>query len=128
LRIPKGKKSLPIGEQTMPTLIVEDLPGEIYERIQRRAKAENRTLTEEVIQLLHQGLNSPESKAPAPAVPPKAASSPRLPDPPILDTGEMSAPFDLPRSGLGIPVPTRFGGERLPEPFILIEEDKSDDV
>jgi hypothetical protein len=111
----------------MPTLIVEDLPGEIYERIQRRAKAENRTLTEEVIQLLHQGLNSPESKVAAPVAPPKLASTPRLPDPPILDTGEMSAPFDLPRPP-GIPIPARFGGERLPEPFILVEDDNSNDV
>lgn len=112
----------------MPRLIVEDLPSEIYERIQRQAKAENRTLAEEVVRLLREGLNGSELKAGVPAAPPKAAPSPRLPDPPILDTGEMSAPFDLPRSGPGVPVPARFGGERLPEPFISAEDGESNDV
>ena len=112
----------------MPTLFVEDLPGEIYERIQRRAKTANRTIAEEVVRLLEEGLNSPGSKGTISTVPPKVAESPRLPDPPILDTGEMSAPFDLPRPGPGVPVPARFGGERLPEPFILEEDGQSNDV
>lgn len=107
----------------MPTLVVEDLPGDIYERLQRRAQTENRTLADEVIRLLEEGLNGPEPKGNVADAPPKVAESPRLPSPPILDTGEMSAPFDLPRSGPGIPVPARFGGERLPEPFISPEEE-----
>ena len=112
----------------MPTLIVEDLPGHIYERIQRRAKAENRSLADEVVRLLEEGLNGPESQGNLSVAPPKAAASPRLPDPPILDTGEMSAPFDLPHPEPGIPVPARFGGEHLPEPFAPAEEGESDDV
>lgn len=112
----------------MPTLIVEDVPREIYERIQRQAQAENRTVAEEVVRLLHQSLSSPASEATAPVTPPKIADSPRLPCPPILDTGEMSAPFDLPRPEPGVPVPARFGGERLPEPFIPDEAGESNDV
>lgn len=111
----------------MPTLIVEDLPGEIYERLQRRAKAENRTLSEEVVQLLEKGLNGPEQRRGVP-VETKNASSPRLPDPPILDTGEIPPPCTLPRPGLGVTVPTRFGGERLPEPFFVVEDGESNDV
>ncbi|MGH7172321.1 MAG: FitA-like ribbon-helix-helix domain-containing protein [Gemmataceae bacterium] len=108
----------------MPTLIVEDLPGEIYERLQRRAKAENRTLEAEVVRVLEKGLNGPESQGDVSVPAPKVAS-PRLPDPPILDTGEMSAPFDLPRSGVGVRVPTRPGGVRLPDPLVLPEEEEN---
>jgi plasmid stability protein len=112
----------------MPTLIVENLPGDIYERLQRRAKAGNRTLADEAVRLLEKGLNAPESKENVSAAAPKVAETPRLPDPPILDTSEISAPFDLPRSEPGIPVPARFGGERLPEPFLPAEDGEANDV
>lgn len=77
----------------MPLLIVEDVPGEIYEQIQQRAKAENRTLSEEVIHLLEQGLAIEGLIYPYPA------------------------PFDLPRPSEGIPVQAIPGGERLPTRF-----------
>jgi hypothetical protein len=111
----------------MPTLIVEDVPGEVYERLQRQAQAENRSLAEEVLQLLRQGLNA-RAKAEGKIVEYKIADSPRLPDPPMLDTGEMLAPFDLPPPEPGIPVPARFAGDLLPEPFITEEKSESNHV
>lgn len=77
----------------MPTLIVEDVPREIYERIQRQAQAENRTVAEEVVRLLEQGLS--------------------------MDGLIYSypAPFDLPRPEGGIPVQTICGGKRLPTAY-----------
>lgn len=111
----------------MPTLIVENVPGEVYERLQKQAEAKNRTLSEEVVQLLLQELGD-RARAEGKRVPCKVADSPRLPDLPILDTGEMSAPFDLPRAEPGIPVSARFAGERMPEPFISEDESESNDV
>lgn len=111
----------------MPTLIVENVPGEVYERLQKQAHEKNRTLSEEVIQLLLQELGE-RARAEGKRVECKVADSPRLPDPPILDTNEMSAPFDLPRAEPGVPVPVRFAGERLPEPFISAEERESNHV
>lgn len=104
----------------MPTLIVENVPGEVYERLQRQAEEKNRTLSEEVVQLLLQELGD-RARAEGKRVQCKVADSLRLPDPLILDTGEMSAPFDLPRPGIGIRVPTRSGGRRLPDPLVLPE-------
>ncbi len=106
----------------MPTLIVEDIPREVYERLQQQAQAEKRTLSEEVVQLLRQGLNAQEAKGEGVVVEYKIADSPRLPDPPILDTGEISPPCTLPRPGVGVQVPTIPGGVRLPT-FIIVEED-----
>jgi len=112
----------------MPTLILEDLPGEIYERIERQAKARNQTISEEVIRLLHQSLSSPAPEAIVPVAPPRIADSPRLPFPPILDTGEISPPCTLPRPGVGVQVPTVPGGARRPTSIIVEEEDGSDHV
>src|SRR5437588_5697083 len=96
----------------MPTLVLEDVPVEVYDHIQRQALAWNRSVAEEAIRVLRQGLGSVE------AVP---ASGPRLPDPPFLGE-EMSAPFDLPRPGVSVPVQPRDGGVRLPGPFPCPEE------
>lgn len=113
----------------MPTLIVEDIPGEIYERLQRQAQAEKRTLSEEAVRLLRQGLSAPESKTTKPAAEPEVAVSPRLPCPPILDTGEISPPCSLPRPGVGVPVPTQPGGARQPTRFVIVEaEDERNHV
>lgn len=106
----------------MATRIVENVPGEVYERLQKQAEEKNRTLSEEVVQLLLQELGD-RARADGVRVPFKIADSPRLPDPPILDTGEISAPFDLPRPGIGVRVPTRPGGRRLPDPLVLPEEE-----
>lgn len=111
----------------MPRLILEDFPGEIYERIQRRAEAENRSLADEVIRLLEEGLNGSESKGAISVTPPKVAESPRLPDPPILDTGEISPPCTLPRPGVGVQVATLPGGMRRPTSIIIFEEESEPD-
>lgn len=119
----------------MPTLIVEDIPGDVYELIQRQAQAGNRSISEEAVRLLRKGLHPhsatpSESVTPLPSVAEVRKASSRLPSRSdfILDTGEIPAPFDLPRPEPSVPVPTRFGGERLPEPFPLTEDEKSNDV
>lgn len=117
----------------MPTLILENIPGDVYEQIQRQAQAEKRTVSEEAVRLLREGLR-PQEPTPSAAVTPPVTevqqTSSRLPSSSdfILNTGEISAPFDLPRPEPGIPVPARFGGERLPEPFVLPEEGESNHV
>jgi hypothetical protein len=45
----------------MPILHVEEVPVELYERIQRRASAQNRDVPQEVIALLEQALTSAET-------------------------------------------------------------------
>ncbi|HBI46443.1 MAG TPA: hypothetical protein DDY78_26860 [Planctomycetales bacterium] len=87
----------------MPTLIVEDVPPEVYERLQRRAAVEKRTLPQEMLHLLQQALREEDN-------PP-----PRLPD--FIPNEEISAPFDLPRSSQPMYVGVYDGSPRLPDPF-----------
>ncbi len=47
----------------MPVLHVEDVPLDLYDRIQERAAAENRPLPAEVVHLLRQALASEEDRA-----------------------------------------------------------------
>ena len=44
----------------MPTLHVRNVPADLYERVQQRAQAENRSLSAEVINLLRSALEEPE--------------------------------------------------------------------
>ena len=83
----------------MPTLVVENVPLEVYERLEQRAAARQRTLPEETLQLLQQALREDASR------------TPRLPD--FLPGEELSAPCDLPRSSLPEPIPTGAGRPRL---------------
>jgi len=85
----------------MPTLIVENVPAEVYERLRRRAATEQRTLPEEMLHLLERVLREDETPAP------------RLPD--FIPGEEVSAPFDLPRSSKPAPVISHPGQERLPD-------------
>ena len=87
----------------MPTLVVEDVPPEVYERLQRRAAVEKRTLPQEMLHLLQQALQEKDN-------PP-----PRLPD--FVPNEEISAPFDLPRSSQPMVVGVYDGSPRLPDPF-----------
>jgi len=85
----------------MPTLIVENVPAEVYEHLQKRAAARQWSLPEEMLHLLQevfQGDGSP---------------SPRLPE--FIPSEEVSAPCDLPRSSQPIPVITYSGQPRLPD-------------
>ena len=52
----------------MPTLIVENMPVEVYERLRQRAEAEQRSVPEETLHLLDQALRL------------DVKPSPRLPD------------------------------------------------
>jgi plasmid stability protein len=52
----------------MAILHVRNVPEKLYRRIQKLAEEENRSLTAEVIQLLHQGLRAREARRGAAAV------------------------------------------------------------
>ncbi len=95
----------------MPTLIVEDVPGEVYERIQQLARAQNRTISAETVRLLQRGLQQEQARQ---------APAPRLPDPPFLSE-EISPPVELPRPGRGVPVKAIPGLNRLPDPPLTQE-------
>lgn len=84
----------------MPTLIVENVPSEVYERLQQRASARQWTLPEELLYLLQQVLREEDSR------------TPRLPE--LIPSEEISAPCDLPRSSQPVPVGTYSGQPRLP--------------
>lgn len=85
----------------MPTLIVENVPREIYERLQERAAGQQRSLPEEALHLLQQALRQHDHIAP------------RSPD--FLDDEEISAPCDLPRSSSPVPMTAQNGQPRLPD-------------
>jgi hypothetical protein len=86
----------------MPTVIVENVPPEVYERLQQRATAARRPLPEEMLNLVREALreNTP---------------GPRLPD--LIPIEEISAPCDLPRSSQPVAVATYRGRPRLPDPI-----------
>jgi len=86
----------------MPTLIVENVPADVYERLQKRAAAERRSLPEETLHLLTQLLR--EDIHPAP----------RLLD--LTPVEEVSAPCDLPRSSQPVATTPYPGQPRLPDP------------
>jgi plasmid stability protein len=85
----------------MPTLIVENVPAEIYERLQKRAAGRRRSLPEETLHLLRQALQEDESP------------TPRRPE--FIGSEEISAPCDLPRSSSSVPVAAHAGQPRLPD-------------
>jgi hypothetical protein len=86
----------------MPTVIVENVPADIYERLQKRAEAERRSLPEETLHLLKEALRLHSNP------------TPRLPD--FVPGEEVSAPCDLPRSSSPVAVTTYPGQPRLPDP------------
>lgn len=87
----------------MPTLIVENVPVEVYERLKERAAGGRRSLPEEMLHVLSQLVR----KAPRP--------EPRLPD--YIPSEEISAPCDLPRSSQPVSVRAARGRPRLPDPL-----------
>lgn len=86
----------------MPTVIVENVPPEVYERLKQRATAERRSLPEEMLHVLTQALR-------------EAAPAPRLPD--FIPGEEISAPCEMTRSSQPIAVTTYCGQPRLPDPL-----------
>ena len=92
----------------MPTLIVEEVPMDVYQRLQERAAAGHRSLPEEAVRVLQQAL----ADAPRPTA--------RLPD--LIHHEEVSAPCDLPRSSEPVTVLARHGEPRLPDiPIVELE-------
>ena len=87
----------------MPTLIVENMPVEVYERLRQRADAEQRSVPEETLHLLDHILR------------PEVKPSPRLPD--YIPSEEISAPCDLPRSSQPVSAPAYIGQPRWPDPL-----------
>ena len=85
----------------MPTLIVENVPADVYERLQKRAANQRRSLPEEMLHMLERLLKEDDPH------------SLRLPD--LIQAEEVSAPEDLPRSSQPVPITARTGSERLPD-------------
>ncbi|MBI3822488.1 MAG: hypothetical protein HY289_07390 [Planctomycetes bacterium] len=84
----------------MPTLVVENVPPDVYEQLQRRAADEKRTLQAETLHLLAEALGRP---------------APRVPD--LIPCEEISAPFDIPRSSVPVTVAAYDGKKRWPDPL-----------
>jgi plasmid stability protein len=87
----------------MPTVIVENVPPEVYERLQERAAADRRSLPEEILHLVRQALRV------------EVVPAPRLPD--FIPGEEVAPPWDLPRSSQPVAVTTYRGQPRLPDPL-----------
>jgi plasmid stability protein len=85
----------------MPTLVVENVPVEIYERLQERAAGQQRSVAEETLHLLQQALREQDHLFS------------RCPE--FLDSEEISAPCDLPRSSAPVPTTVQNGQSRLPD-------------
>src|SRR5438128_1979720 len=90
----------------MPTLVLENVPADVYERLQELASINQRSVPVEAVQLQRQAL--PYAHPPEPQLPPcdlpvpgekvtvmVRNGPPPLPDPPFL-TEEEPAPCDLP--------------------------------
>src|SRR5258708_39102697 len=89
-------------EPSMPTLVVENVPAEVYEYLEKRAAAQQRTLPEELLHLLQQALLWADGYPP-----------PRLPE--LVPSEEVPAPFDLPPSSQPVPIAAYSGQPRLPD-------------
>lgn len=92
----------------MPTVVVSDIPDDVYERLRQRADRKQLTLGAEVLVLVTQALR--QERQPAP----------RLPD--FVPGEEVSAPFDLPRLSNPTHVAAVPGGPRLPDPVVIVRE------
>lgn len=86
----------------MPTLVVENVPTDVYESLRRRAAAGKRSLPEEMLDILEEAVRA------------NVRPADRLPD--LLSFEEISAPFDLPRSSTPLQVFAYPGQTRLPDP------------
>ena len=87
----------------MPTVIVENVPADVYEGLQQQAAAQHQTLPEITLLLLKHALRTASQR------------SPRLPD--FIPGAEVPAPCDLPRSSTPTVVATSRGQPRVPDPI-----------
>ncbi len=95
------------GLSILPTLIVDNIPLEIYQR-SGRANASKRSVGDKAINLLQVILRQEE-----------AFPTPRLPD--LVPTEEIHPPCDLPRPGPTTRVSKYPGRPRLPDPPLEVE-------
>ena len=68
----------------MPTIVLENVPAEVYERLERRAASRQRPLAEEAVLLLREALGKDSASRPLEWIPGE----------------EIPAPYDLPRSSV----------------------------
>lgn len=87
----------------MPTLVVENVPTEMYESLRERAAAGHRTVPEEMLRIVGQMLQKEHRPLP------------RLPD--LILNENVPAPQDLPRSSEPTRAPAHEGQPRLPDPL-----------
>ncbi len=90
----------------MPTLLLENVPSDLYECLQRRAASQRRSLPEETLLLLREALRQGD-----PASPPLE----------YVPLEELCAPYDLPLPGQGVEVQA-LPGEPPPLDLILRRE------
>jgi plasmid stability protein len=94
----------------MPSLLLEDIPPEVYERLQQRAARKQRSLSEETVEILRQAIET------------QAARNPRVPD--YIPGEEIVPPCDLPRTSIPVPVDVVPATKpRLPDPPLFFGED-----
>ena len=91
----------------MPSLVLDNMPNDLYERLRRQAHARQRPLVEEALLLLDQAL---PAQAPAPPLSEYVPSE------------EMSAPFDLPLLEEAVRRKGRWGEPPLPDPLDEVRE------
>ena len=88
----------------MPTLVIDNVPVSLFDRIQRLAKAQQQTPADTALEMLEQGFGARTS----------LHVEPPLPQAPFL-TEEICAPFDIPWPKGETVVPIEIA-EYLPEP------------
>lgn len=93
----------------MPTVIVPDIPDDVYERLRQSADDERRSMGAELLALAAQALRHNED-------------FPTRRRPEYVPGEEMPAPYDLPRSSRPIRVAARAGQPRFPDPVASIRE------
>jgi hypothetical protein len=88
----------------MPTLVLKNVPLDVYDSLVEQAAANQRDVEDHAILILKRA----------------------VPDPPLDDDEELAPhllpPCELPRPGPAIRVSVREGGQRLPDPPIIIDE------
>jgi hypothetical protein len=94
------------GVCSMPDLILENVPQELYDDLRQAAESKQRSVAEEALERLK--LNH---------------SRLHLPDEPFL-TEETPAPCTIPLPGEGKPVQTRMGERHLPDPPWITTADR----
>ncbi len=106
----------------MPTLVLQDVPADVYAKLAESASRRQVSPEEEVKRLLRERFGDDRNGAPQTEVPNTAAKPARQPSP-IFMTEEIPAPFSLPRPGEGVVVKAVWGGKRRPSPLIVDQEE-----